>query len=123
LRIIAWTEFCRSLCLPELTKEQMDAMVEEIFFFHQQIIRNCRRSEVKQETKLMKQVLQNYKSGELILEDVARPVCKPGCVLVQTAYSLVSSGTERMKVEQAKMSLIGKDEGAARPSTEVSAKR
>ncbi|TDI84804.1 MAG: oxidoreductase [Caldithrix sp.] len=61
----------------------------------------------------MKQILQNYKSGELILEDVACPVCKPGGVLVQTAFSFVSSGTERMKVEQAKMSLIGK--ARARP--------
>ncbi|TDI93722.1 MAG: oxidoreductase [Caldithrix sp.] len=61
----------------------------------------------------MKQILQNYKSGELILEDVACPVCKPGGVLVKTAFSFVSSGTERMKVEQAKMSLIGK--ARARP--------
>ena len=61
----------------------------------------------------MKQVLQNYKSCDLVLDDVARPVCKPGCDLVQTAFSLVSSGTERMKVEQAKMSLLGK--ARARP--------
>ena len=61
----------------------------------------------------MKQVLQNYKSGDLVLDDVARPVCKPGGVLVQTAFSLVSSGTERMKIEQAKLSLLGK--AKARP--------
>lgn len=61
----------------------------------------------------MKQVLQNYKSGLLIVDEIACPVCKPGGVLVQTAYSLVSSGTERMKVEQAKMNLLGK--AKARP--------
>lgn len=61
----------------------------------------------------MKQVVQNYSSGTLRLEDVPAPICKPGGVLVRTAYSLVSAGTERMKVDQARMSLIGK--AKARP--------
>lgn len=54
----------------------------------------------------MKQVVQNYKTSELYLEDVPSPTCRPGGVLVRTSYSLVSSGTERMKVKQARMNLI-----------------
>ncbi|MCH7871148.1 MAG: bi-domain-containing oxidoreductase, partial [Planctomycetes bacterium] len=54
----------------------------------------------------MKQVVQDYKSGELRLEDVPVPICKPGGVVVRAAYSLVSSGTERMKVSQARMNLV-----------------
>ncbi|NKQ55756.1 Gfo/Idh/MocA family oxidoreductase [Amycolatopsis sp. K13G38] len=56
----------------------------------------------------MKQVVQNYKSGELALLDVPVPACKPGGVLVRTAFSLISTGTELMKVSEASMSLVGK---------------
>ncbi|MFI5664036.1 bi-domain-containing oxidoreductase [Streptomyces sp. NPDC051684] len=56
----------------------------------------------------MKQVVQNYKSGELAVLDVPVPGCKPGGVLVRTAYSLISTGTEMMKVSEAGMSMIGK---------------
>ena len=56
----------------------------------------------------MKQVVQNYKSGELALLDVPVPACKPGGVLVRTTYSLISTGTELMKVSEASMSMIGK---------------
>ncbi|RSN56910.1 oxidoreductase [Amycolatopsis sp. WAC 04182] len=61
----------------------------------------------------MKQVVQNYKSGELALLDVEVPACKPGGVLVRTAYSLISTGTEMMKVSEASLSLVGK--AKARP--------
>ena len=61
----------------------------------------------------MKQVVQNYKSGELALLDVPAPACKPGGVLVRTLYSLISTGTELMKVSEASKSLIGK--AKARP--------
>ena len=54
----------------------------------------------------MKQVVQNYNSGELSIVDVPVPVCKPGGVLVRTVCSLVSSGTERMKVTQARMNVV-----------------
>ncbi|MEK6677770.1 MAG: bi-domain-containing oxidoreductase [Planctomycetota bacterium] len=54
----------------------------------------------------MKQVVQNYRSGELRLEDVPVPICRQGGVLVRSAFSLVSAGTERMKVNQARMSLL-----------------
>ncbi len=56
----------------------------------------------------MKQVVQNYKTGELALLDVPVPGCKPGGVLVRTAYSLISTGTELMKVSEAGMSMLGK---------------
>jgi hypothetical protein len=56
----------------------------------------------------VKQVVQNYKSGELALADVPVPACKPGGVLVRTAFSLISTGTELMKVSEAGMSMLGK---------------
>ncbi|MFB7927594.1 bi-domain-containing oxidoreductase [Streptomyces sp. NPDC056039] len=56
----------------------------------------------------MKQVVQNYKSGELAVLDVPVPGCKPGGVLVRTAWSLISTGTEMMKVSEAGMSMLGK---------------
>jgi predicted dehydrogenase/threonine dehydrogenase-like Zn-dependent dehydrogenase len=61
----------------------------------------------------MKQVAQNYRSGELAVLDVPTPACAAGGVLVQTLYSLISTGTELMKVGESKMSLLGK--ARARP--------
>jgi predicted dehydrogenase/threonine dehydrogenase-like Zn-dependent dehydrogenase len=55
----------------------------------------------------MKQIAQNYKSGELVVLDVPAPACRPGGVLVQSLFSLISAGTEMMKVSEAKMSLVG----------------
>ncbi|MDK1476393.1 bi-domain-containing oxidoreductase [Streptomyces sp. 549] len=56
----------------------------------------------------MKQVVQNYRSGELALLDVPVPGCKPDGVLVRSAFSLISTGTELMKVSEAGMSMLGK---------------
>ena len=61
----------------------------------------------------MKQVVQNYRDGTLSIEDVPTPQCRPGGVLVRAAWSLVSTGTERMKVQQARMSILQK--ARARP--------
>ncbi len=61
----------------------------------------------------MKQIAQNYKSGELIVLDAPAPACRPGGVLVQSLYSLISTGTEMMKLAEAKMSMAGK--ARARP--------
>jgi predicted dehydrogenase/threonine dehydrogenase-like Zn-dependent dehydrogenase len=61
----------------------------------------------------MKQVLQNMRDGKTSVADVPVPVVRPGTALVQTAASLVSAGTERMVVEFAGKSLIGKAQ--ARP--------
>ncbi|MGH7726572.1 MAG: bi-domain-containing oxidoreductase [Candidatus Eiseniibacteriota bacterium] len=56
----------------------------------------------------MKQILQNYKTGELRLADVPAPALRAGGVLVATRASLISAGTEKMKVDVAKKSLLGK---------------
>jgi predicted dehydrogenase/threonine dehydrogenase-like Zn-dependent dehydrogenase len=61
----------------------------------------------------MKQIAQNYRSGDLQLVDVPIPALRPGGVLVRTAFSLVSVGTELMKVDESKLSLLGK--ARARP--------
>jgi len=61
----------------------------------------------------MKQIAQNYKSGDLTVLDVPAPACRPGGVLVQSLFSLISTGTEMMKLTEAKMSMVGK--ARARP--------
>lgn len=61
----------------------------------------------------MKQIAQNYKSGDILLLDVPVPACKSGGVLVRTDFSLISMGTESMKIHESKLSLIGK--ARARP--------
>ncbi len=60
----------------------------------------------------MKQLAQ-YQDGRLELQEVPAPVPPPGGILVQTTCSVISPGTERMKVEQARMSLLQKAQ--ARP--------
>ena len=61
----------------------------------------------------MKQILQNIKSGDLTLEDVPPPALLPMGIRVRTAMSLISAGTERMIIELAQKSLVGKAQ--ARP--------
>ncbi|HEX5136473.1 MAG TPA: bi-domain-containing oxidoreductase [Planctomycetota bacterium] len=61
----------------------------------------------------MQQVQQNYRSGELGLVDVPVPALRPGGILVATACSLISAGTERTTVETARRNLLGK--AASRP--------
>ena len=56
----------------------------------------------------MKQLLQNMRDGKTQVVDVPVPQPRRGTVLVQVATSLVSAGTERMVVEFAGKSLIGK---------------
>ena len=56
----------------------------------------------------MKQIIQDLKSGETILEEVPVPQVKSGTVLIKTTRSLVSLGTERMLVEFGKANLIDK---------------
>lgn len=56
----------------------------------------------------MKQLLQNMKNGKTTIEDVPVPTPRAGMALVKTAASLVSAGTERMVVEFAEKSLVGK---------------
>jgi len=47
-------------------------------------------------------------AASLAVLDVPVPGCKPGGVLVRSAYSLISTGTELMKVSEAGMSMLGK---------------
>jgi len=56
----------------------------------------------------MKQIIQSFKTGETILEEVPSPQVGRGQILIQTTRSLVSLGTERMLVEFGKASLIQK---------------
>lgn len=56
----------------------------------------------------MKQIIQSFKTGETILEELPAPQVKRGHVLIQTTKSLVSLGTERMLVEFGKSNLISK---------------
>ena len=61
----------------------------------------------------MKQIAQNYRSGELTLLEVPVPAARPGGVLVRTQFSLISTGTEMMKINESRLSLLGK--ARARP--------
>jgi len=56
----------------------------------------------------MRQVVQNVKNGQLEVREVPPPALLPGGVLVRTAASLISPGTEKMVLELGKKSLIGK---------------
>ncbi len=56
----------------------------------------------------MKQLLQNIKNGKSTVEDVPIPTPREGQALVKVEASLVSAGTERMVVEFAEKSLVGK---------------
>ncbi len=56
----------------------------------------------------MKQVTQIQRSGQLKVVDVPPPGLHPEGLLVRTAFSVISAGTERAKVEVAKKTLLGK---------------
>jgi len=56
----------------------------------------------------MRQIVQNLKTGETLLEEFPAPGSKPGHVLIQSSCSLVSPGTERMLVEFSRGGLLAK---------------
>jgi threonine dehydrogenase-like Zn-dependent dehydrogenase len=56
----------------------------------------------------MKQIIQSFKTGQTILEDIPAPQVSKGHVLIQSTRSLVSLGTERMLVEFGRSNLIAK---------------
>ena len=56
----------------------------------------------------MKQVVQNYRTGELKVEELPLPQVKAGCVLVQNHHSLISAGTEKSTISVAQKNLVGK---------------
>lgn len=61
----------------------------------------------------MRQVVQDFKTGKIKLIDVPPPALAPGMVLVQTAASAISVGTERSTADVGRKSLFGK--ARARP--------
>ena len=56
----------------------------------------------------MKQIIQNLKKGDTVLEEVPVPKVSSGSVLIKTTRSLVSLGTERMLVDFGKANFIDK---------------
>ena len=56
----------------------------------------------------MRQLVQDFKTGDIKLVEVPSPVIAPGGLLVRNAFSLVSAGTERATVNLAQQSLVGK---------------
>jgi len=56
----------------------------------------------------MKQLLQNARTGGIAVTEVPAPKLLAGCVLVRTAASLVSAGTERASSEFARKNLFQK---------------
>lgn len=56
----------------------------------------------------MKQLLQDLKKGEILLEEIPLPNCGSNEVLIKTERSLISPGTERMLLEFGKASYLQK---------------
>ncbi|SHF10363.1 Predicted dehydrogenase [Marinitoga hydrogenitolerans DSM 16785] len=56
----------------------------------------------------MKQIFADVKTGETLILDVPAPSCKKDGILIETLYSLVSAGTERMLIDFGKKNLIQK---------------
>jgi predicted dehydrogenase/threonine dehydrogenase-like Zn-dependent dehydrogenase len=56
----------------------------------------------------MKQLLQDLKKGEILLEEIPLPNCGVNGVLIKTERSLISPGTERMLLEFGRSSYIQK---------------
>lgn len=56
----------------------------------------------------MKQVIQNFKTGELYVDEVPKPAISDRMVLIENKFSLISAGTERGTVKVGKANLIGK---------------
>src|SRR5580698_3409217 len=61
----------------------------------------------------MRDLLEDMKSGRVAAYDVPAPELQPGGILVRTAFSAISSGTEKATVEAGRKSLLGK--AMARP--------
>ena len=56
----------------------------------------------------MKQIVQSARSGELQLVDVPAPAPEPGQILIQNHFSVMSPGTEKLSMDFAQKSLLGK---------------
>ena len=56
----------------------------------------------------MQQVTQNIRNGKLAVVEVPDPVVRPGQLLIANSASVISAGTEKMVMDLAKKSLLGK---------------
>jgi predicted dehydrogenase/threonine dehydrogenase-like Zn-dependent dehydrogenase len=56
----------------------------------------------------VKAVIQNYRTGVLEVAEVPAPALRGGGALVRTRISVVSAGTEKLMVDLARKSLVGK---------------
>ena len=56
----------------------------------------------------MKQIVQSARSGELQLVDVPAPAPERGQLLIQNQFSVMSPGTEKLSMDFAQKSLLGK---------------
>lgn len=54
----------------------------------------------------MYQVIQHQKTGDIEVADLPAPALRSGWIVVRTAASLISAGTERASVEKSKASLL-----------------
>jgi threonine dehydrogenase-like Zn-dependent dehydrogenase len=61
----------------------------------------------------MRALLEDMKSGEISTYDVPAPEIQAGGILVRTAFSAISAGTEKATMEAGRKSLLGK--AMARP--------
>src|ERR1700684_1115099 len=61
----------------------------------------------------MRALLEDMKTGRVAAYDVPAPELREGGILVRTAFSAISAGTEKASVEAGRKSLLGK--AMARP--------
>ena len=54
----------------------------------------------------MQQILQYLNDGKTVVEDVPTPLVRPGHLLIRTAASVISPGTERMLLDFGKAGKI-----------------
>jgi hypothetical protein len=64
----------------------------------------------------MKQLLQSIRTANALVTELPAPQVTTGALLVATAASLVSAGTERMVADFAKKSLLKKTQSQSDPS-------
>jgi predicted dehydrogenase/threonine dehydrogenase-like Zn-dependent dehydrogenase len=56
----------------------------------------------------MRAILEDLRTGEISTRDIPAPELRERSILVRTAYSAISAGTEQAKIETSKKSLLGK---------------
>jgi polar amino acid transport system substrate-binding protein len=69
--------------------------------------------QITQYSETMRAILEDIRSGEINTYAIPVPELRPAGILVRTAFSAISAGTERAKVQSAEKSLVGK--ALARP--------